>query len=120
VEIAEYVVSSPEKEHESLLVVGAEELARLKDVGHALAALKKAGKRAVLGYQLVWAEEGKARVEDLQDVLGLLDEARRKEFLGQLRFNEWGLGGSLNVMADAALLPSRRTAAEVRLTVRLR
>jgi hypothetical protein len=48
-----------------------------------------------------------------------LKDAERKEFLGQLRFNDYGLGGSLNVKANAAVLPVRQIAAELLLTVRL-
>lgn len=116
----EYLASSAAKDYESLLVVGPEELARLKKVGEALAALKKAGKQAVLEYKLIWVEDKRARVEDLQKIMGLLEDAERKRFFEQLRFNEHGLGGSLNTKADPAVLPARRIAAELLLTVRLR
>ena len=116
----EYVISNRDKDYESLLVAGRDELDRLKKLGQALAALKKAGKQASLEYRLVWVDKGQARVEDLQSIVGLLEEAKRNEFLAQLGFNEYGLGGEMNVKADHAVLPPSRTAAELLLTVRLR
>ena len=119
-EMLEYVISNRDKDYESLLVAGREELDRLKKLGQALAALKKAGKQASLEYRLVWVDKGQARVEDLQSIVGLLEEAKRNEFLAQLGFNEYGVGGQMNVKADPAVLPARHTAAELLLTVRLR
>src|SRR5262249_28102372 len=98
------VISNRDKDYESLLVAGREELDRLKRLGQALAALKKAGKRASLEYKLVWVDKGQARVEDLQSIVGLLEDAKRNEFLAQLVFNEYGLGGEMNVKADPAVL----------------
>ena len=46
--------------------------------------------------------------------MGLLEEAKR--ILAQLGFNEYGLGGEMNVKADHAVLPASRTAAELLLT----
>jgi hypothetical protein len=119
-EMLEYVISNRDKDYESLLVAGREELDRLKKLGQALAALKKAGKQASLEYRLVWVDKDQAHVEDLQSIVGLLQDAKRNEFLAQIGFNEYGLGGEMNVKADPALLPTRRTAAELLLTVRLR
>jgi hypothetical protein len=118
-DILEYVISDPGHSHESLLVVRPAEQARLKKVGEALAALKKAGKRASLEYKLVWTEKTQARVEDLQDIVGGLSDASRKAFLNQLGVNQFGLGGTMNVKADSAFLPSRRTSAAVLLIIRL-
>jgi hypothetical protein len=117
--ILEYILSDHSKAYESLFVIDAAELARLKKVGEALAAVKKAGKRAVLEYKLVWVEKGQARVEDLQDILSLLTDARRKALLEQLGFKESGLGGSMNVKVDASLLPTARTAGELLLAVHI-
>jgi hypothetical protein len=115
----EYLLSDARHDYESLLVVDAKELARLKKIGQALEALKKAGKQAALDYKIAWVEEGKARVENVEDILGLLDSTKRTDFLSQLAFGEFGLGGKLNVQADTAMLPARRTPATLLLTIRV-
>src|SRR5262249_37329522 len=70
VEMTEYPISDVRKDYESLLVAGPAELGRLKRLGTALAALEKGGKKATLEYRYAWVEGGKARVEDLRDIVG--------------------------------------------------
>ncbi len=117
-EMLEYLISDPGHDYESLLIASPEERARLKKVGQAVEALKKAGARAEFDYKLAWTDDGRARVEDVQDILGLLNDTERKAYLNQLVFNDYGLGGSMNVKANTAVLPARRTAVELLLTVR--
>jgi hypothetical protein len=112
----EYVASKAgEKDYESMLDVGPDELKRLLKLGAAVKQFGK-GKRVPMEVRMAWVEDGRPRVEALGDILRL--EPRQKEFLADLNFNEFGLL-AFNAKADPAALPAKRVPAEVTVTIKL-
>jgi hypothetical protein len=118
-QMLEYLVSGPEKDYESLLVVSAAEQKRVQTLRPFFEKHAGDGRRQWWSARLVWAEGGMPRSADLADLLLLIKPAERNRFRDGITVNNNGLGGDMNVEADPASLPRQRVPALVLLTVRL-
>jgi hypothetical protein len=117
--LLEYLVSAPGKDYESLLVVGAAESKRVQALKPVFDKRAGEGRRKWWSARLVWTEGEKPNSVDLTDLLTLLEPKERDRFLDELSIVEAGLGGTINVNADAASLPRKRVPAVLLLTLRV-
>ena len=105
------------REDELLLALSPAEQARLVEFGQALRACRARGGLKVR-LQLVWVEEGRARVEDLRDVFGLAEPKETQTMLKRLNVTKGrGLGGGTDLVADPTRLPRRQVQAELLVTI---
>lgn len=118
-EMLEYLVSVPDKDYESLLVVRAAELERVAALRPYFRTRAGEGRRKWWSARLVWAEGGTPHSADLRDLLAPLPVKERERFLDQLGVNTAGLGGDQNVRSDPGALPRKRVPAVLLLTLRL-
>lgn len=116
-QILEYLVSGSEKDYESLLVVPAPELERVQALRPFFDKRAGEGRRKWWSAQLVWTEGDAPQSIDLVDLLIHLGEKERGQFLDQLGVKRFGLGGIINVKADAGYLPRKRVPARLLLTI---
>jgi hypothetical protein len=117
--ILEYLVSSPGKDYESLLVAPAAELKRVQALKPIFDKRAGEGRRKWWSARLVWTEGEKPNSVDLMDLLTLLEPKERDRFRDELSIVEAGLGGTINVNADSASLPRKRVPALLLLTIRV-
>jgi hypothetical protein len=115
----EYLASGPGKDYESLLVVSEAERKRAQALQRFFDKQPRKGRGKLWSARLVWALEGKPESASLTDLLAPLKPEERERFRDQIEVNSAGLGGSLNVEADPARLPRKRTPALLLLTIRL-
>jgi hypothetical protein len=118
-EMLEYLVSVPDKDYESLLVVPAAEQARVQALRPFFAKRAGDGRRKWWSAQLLWTEGDAPHSVTLSDLLVGLDAKERVRFLDQIGVNNAGVGGEMNVAADPVLLPRKRVAARLLLTIRI-
>jgi hypothetical protein len=115
----EYLVSGPEKDYESLLVVPAAELERVQTLQPLFKKRVGEGRRKSWSAQLIWTEREAPQSIDLGDLVINLGEKDRAQFLDQLGVVSAGLGGTTNVNADPGYLPRKRVPAKLLLTIRI-
>jgi hypothetical protein len=118
-EMFEYLVSSSEKDYESLLVVPAPELGRVQALQPFFDKRAGEGRRKWWSAQLIWTDGDAPQSIDLGDLLIHLEEKDRRRFLDQLGVISAGLGGTTNVNADSGFLPRKRVPAKLLLTIRI-
>jgi hypothetical protein len=116
-EMLEYLVSGPDKDYESLLVAPAAELERVQALRPLFVKLAEKKARRTWSARLVWTEDGLPQSVELADLLIRVLPEERERFLDRLGVNDAGLGGTINVKADAALLPRKRVPAKLLLTI---
>jgi hypothetical protein len=117
--ILEFVVSGSGKDYESLLVVSETELKRVQELQPFFAKQPREGRGKLWSARLVWVADGKPESACLTDLLAVLEPKERERFRDQVCVSEAGLGGILNVAADSARLPRRRTPALLLLTIQM-
>jgi hypothetical protein len=115
----EYLASGSGKDYESLLVVSEAEQKRVQALRPFFQKYPEKGRGKLWSARLTWVEDGKPNSTDLADLLAPLSANERERFRDQIEVNSAGLGGSLNVVADPARLPRKRTPALLQLTIRL-
>lgn len=117
----EYVIGDETKSHECFLTVSKAELKRLQKLGAAITKWAKGRKKSHPPWRItmVWSEDGRLRVEDLDDTLKLVSRRDRRLFHQVLNINSNGLGAR-NVRADPASFPKRRVKAAVLIEIRLK
>ncbi len=113
----EYIVSSQEKDYESLLVVRDDELARLRRFVQAYNQLRENHPETRFQYQLVWSDAGQAHFQDLRQILMNETPERVDQFMKSLRGNDSGIG-AINLTGEKAALPLTETAATLVITIR--
>jgi len=112
----EYIVSSEIKNYEPLLVVEGKEFERLQRFGHAMDKLRKRSPDTEVDIQLCWSEYGRMCSSDLWEIYATADIAQVEAFIARLDCTESGLG-SVNLSADVAALPKKKTPAQVIITL---
>jgi hypothetical protein len=114
---AEFLLSNKFREYESLLVLAPRELARAKKVWKA-AQRAKATRPPALGFKLLWTEKGKARCEDLEDALRMIDpKERHGGYYQRLEWEDHGLRIP-NVKFDPVTVPGSAQPAQMLLILR--
>jgi hypothetical protein len=114
----EYAVSRQgEKDHETLLSAGPEEMARLDSLKDLLMDRRHAKKPGVIDVRLDWEEGGKWRSVTAAEVLHGEKPAERAAFINNLKVNDSGLGETTNYKGDKTKLPSARVPARVRISI---
>jgi hypothetical protein len=115
----EYLASGPGKDYEALLVVPEAELKRVQALRPFFRQEPKKGRGKLWSARLAWVEDGKPESVCLTDLIAFLKVQEQERFLDQIVVNSAGLGGDVNVEADAAHLPRKRVPALLLLTLRL-
>jgi hypothetical protein len=121
----EYLVAVPGKDYEALLVAPAAELRRVQALRPFFLKHSEEGRRTVGLHQwwsarLAWVEDGVPQSADVADLAGVLTPGERERFLDNLGIIPGaGFGGDINIQADPAVLPQRRVAAVLYVTLRL-
>jgi hypothetical protein len=118
-QMLEYMASGPGKDYESLLVVPEAEQKRVQALRPFFQKHPEKDRGRLWDARLTWVEDGKPESTSLADLLAPLKPEVRERFRDQIHVNSAGLGGDLNVEADAARLPRKRVPALLLLTIRL-
>lgn len=105
-ESLEYLISlNPHQNHETLLAVKDDEMARLRQFRRLFQRGRGDSKARLLDSRLCWIEGRGQRTIKLDEILQTELPNVRVDFIKQIEVLEHGLGGSLNVNGQRAVLP---------------
>jgi hypothetical protein len=105
-ESLEYLISlDPHQNHETLLAVKEDEMARLRQFRGLFQNSRGDNKTRLLDSRLCWMEGRNMRQIKLDEILQPELPSVRIDFIKQIEIMEHGLGGNLNVKGQRAVLP---------------
>lgn len=119
-ESQEYLTASPGHEYETLLVIGPDETTRLHELRPVFEGRPVKGRGQTWSARLVWADGEAPRAIEYSDLLVGMKPEERAAYLDGLAISATpAFGSGTNVSADPGVLPKKRVAARLYLTVKL-